>query len=238
MQQVTQARATEARKVEEQDAQSELAKYGFIQDWSVRFLDWKWILVIGVAIFAAGLAANAWIVRVTDKGITGANLMTVLFALLAAIVGYQQWRASRQETSLDRFYDRLKLTNDRLNEWVAARMMLNGAIIAKDADETEDDKQKWRRMMYVFIELDNLEYAIEKYKIGYMRPELARRALRTFRLRCASAEFRELAHGRVSNTKNLEYTETTREVVRRVCDAPALSASEASRGMPSSVAGG
>ena len=219
MQPTVQANAVEERKVDKRNAKEELAEGGFIQDGAVRFLAWQWILLVGVVMIAAGFALNRWATTVFGAGITGGNLVTALFALLAAIVGYRQWQASRQETSLDRFYDRLKLTNDRLNEWAAARMMLNGqTIIAKDEEESPEAKQEWRRMMYVFIELDNLEYAIEKYRIGYMRPELARRALRTFRLRCTNEDFRTRARDRVRNTADLEYTTTTRDVVERVCE--------------------
>jgi hypothetical protein len=51
--------------------------------------------------------------------------------------------------------------------------------------------EKYEQDMYVFTELDNLEYALEKYRLGYMTLNHANRALRTFRSRCLSPLFRE-----------------------------------------------
>ena len=70
--------------------------------------------------------------------------------------------------------------------------------------------------MYVYRELDNLEYAIAKYKLGYMSPENALRSLRTFRVRCnSSPEFRELAL--MCAMANEGYDSITQEVVKKVC---------------------
>jgi hypothetical protein len=56
-----------------------------------------------------------------------------------------------------------------------------------------NDESSFRKSMYVYIELDNLEYLIEKYHLGFLRNTTALRGLLTFKTRCCSAEFRNLA---------------------------------------------
>jgi hypothetical protein len=45
--------------------------------------------------------------------------------------------------------------------------------------------------MYIFAELDNLEYVIEKYRLGYMRPDQALRGVQAFRSRFQIKGFRD-----------------------------------------------
>jgi hypothetical protein len=119
-------------------------------------------------------------------------------ALVLLGVGYQQWRASRQEVTLERYYERLELVNKRMDK-------LDGG---------------WEETfaMLVYTELDNLEYVSEKYKLGYVQPEMARRALRHFTARCMDPShgdrFRTEAASRVEAAG---YEETTRDIVRSLC---------------------
>jgi hypothetical protein len=63
----------------------------------------------------------------------------------------------------------------------------------------------------VYRELDNLEYGLAKYRIGFMSAENAYRCLRTFRARCLSPEFRHYAMQCVTNEPG--YNDQTRLVV-------------------------
>ena len=64
---------------------------------------------------------------------------------------------------MDAFWNRLSGTNDRLCEWEEVRQF---------AGPWEEPGSKlsasFKRRMYVYLELDSLEYAIAKYRIGYM----------------------------------------------------------------------
>jgi len=113
----------------------------------------------------------------------GIQVATAVVALGAFILGYQQWRSARFETSIDKFYERLKASNKRLQEWTTARELV-GAV---------DDQPNFQQSMYVFSEIDNLEYVIQKYKYGYMSAEQALRGVKTFKARCVHNKFRERA---------------------------------------------
>jgi hypothetical protein len=204
---------TQEHSNEEPESLKEILKsYGFVQPWRVRF--WPFVLVvIVVAVYLGGLLAveladvlsqhpsppdnpSTAIATGRDSGSSsrGAALATAVLALGAFIVGYHQWRAARRETSMDRFYDRLEIANDRL-----------AALEGIDAFH-----------MYVYSELDNLEYVIEKYRLGYMSPEQALRGLRTFQSRLTGykgQEFGEFAEGALDRSA---YSPDTCCVVRRV----------------------
>jgi len=54
----------------------------------------------------------------------GAQLATALIAAAAGIFAYHQWTDTRRETSLEKFYDRLSLVNERYFEWKDARQLV------------------------------------------------------------------------------------------------------------------
>jgi hypothetical protein len=45
--------------------------------------------------------------------------------------------------------------------------------------------------MLVFAEIDNLEYVLMKYRLGYVNFVLTNRSIRTFRAQCAKENFRK-----------------------------------------------
>ncbi|MBC7456008.1 MAG: hypothetical protein H7335_20380 [Massilia sp.] len=123
---------------------------------------------------------------------------TLVFTLGAFFIAYQQWRAARFEASMDKYYDRLDVANRRLEN-------LEGINAYS---------------MYVFMELDNLEYVIEKYKLGYITSEQAFRELKAFYRHCRNIKiegklFRNLA---LELVHDAGYQATTCLVVKKVYD--------------------
>jgi hypothetical protein len=117
------------------------------------------VLLIGaIAVFFAIRGANVQLIG----GILGAG---------ALAVAYIEWLLSRRESSMDRFYDRLVLANNYRRAITTPRKL--GISQAK---------------LYVFSELDNLEYVIERYRFGYMSAALALRGIRTFESRLKDIE--------------------------------------------------
>ena len=196
---------------EPQKPKKELGRYGFTQPWRVRF--WPFLLVlIVVLIYLTSLIALGLInesppipetlgttqVLVISSGRTSkaSTIATAVLALGAFIVGYHQWRAARRETSMDKFYDRLNVANSRLEDVGIDPFIL-----------------------YVYAEMDNLEYVIEKYRLGYMSPDQALRGLKAFqsRLRGVKGEdFKKLA---LVSLDNSAYSPNTCKVVNLVIGA-------------------
>jgi len=135
------------------------------------------------------------------------SLFIATFSALGAVVfTYQQWRESRHETSMDKYYERLDIANRKRKE--GGKLVYEMMRYPQQGIIAEPQK-----MLYLYAELDNLEYVIEKYRLGFMPPEQACRGLRTFQQRCRSEEFRNLALARV---RHGDYHDDTSRVVETV----------------------
>lgn len=136
--------------------------------------------------------------------------VAVVLALIGFSLTYLQWLAGRHEASFERYYDRLDLANRKFD---AART-------EELKDGPRENLKQHLYTMFVFAELDNLEYVLEKYKLGYVRPGLAERAVRAFRSRCADPGFCQEALSWLGQKEGQErargYERTTREIVRHI----------------------
>jgi hypothetical protein len=106
------------------------------------------------------------------------DVSQVASGIAAFLVLFWQWRRARQEASLEKFYDRLDMANKRM---VA---VVEQELAQKDPRHQSPLVGVSIFGMWVFAELDNLEYAIEKYRLGYMSGENFDRAVATFESRC------------------------------------------------------
>jgi len=112
------------------------------------------LLIGGIAVLFAIRGAQVQLIG----GILGAG---------ALAVAYIEWLLARRESSMDKFYERLRIAND-----------YRRSVKDPDLGIAED-------RLYVYSELDNLEYVIERYRFGYMSAALALRGIRTFQSRLA-----------------------------------------------------
>lgn len=134
----------------------------------------------------------------------GTDVAVTLITIAAVSFAYYQWMDGRREASLDKFYDRLALINTRYYEWKEARDVVPH-FWGNSTEEAD-----FRPRMYVYLELDNLEYVIQRYQLGYLRVPLLRRAVRTFSSRCESPAFCALAKEVVNGAG---YAQSTVDVV-------------------------
>lgn len=187
----------------------EVERFGFRRTFSVRHGAWIFIGGVTAVALVAGILAQKLLFQ-----LSGPETVTAIVAVSAFILGYQQWSAARNEIALDKYYERLEITNQRLDKWPAARL-LAGTWPAADNSQHFKEEELFHRTMYVYRELDNLEYAVVKYRLGYMSSETALRCLRTFRVRCQSSEFRDITLKCIS--VNEGYEPATIEVVKAAC---------------------
>jgi hypothetical protein len=182
-----------------QDTLQMLDQYNLTQQRSgwVGATPMKVIFAIVIAAIVAGavvqlkLVPDDWL-----AGLNGAAVGALVITLGGAVVTYQQWRAARYEAALDKFYDKLEIANRR-------REALRG--------EGEVDPFD----MYIFTELDNLEYTLEKYKLGYVMPAQLCRSLEMFRMRCEG--IKGFADGASDLVSRAAYHPTTASIVRDIC---------------------
>lgn len=191
------------------NARAEVESYGFKRSFGARYGAWVFIGIIIVTILIVSIINQTLPVHQPES-----DIITGIVATGALILGYQQWRAARNEQSLEKFYERLELTNQKFEAWRGARDLL-GQYPINEGSENEGEEVLFQRAMYTFRELDNLEYALAKYKLGYMSSENALRSLNIFQHRCDSPMFRELALR--CCTADAAYHSETVEVVKKIC---------------------
>lgn len=136
--------------------------------------------------------------------ISHTEAVAAVLAIGTLLLAFQQWYAARHEASMEKYYERLNLTNERY--------------------EALNDVDNY--LMYMFMEVDNLEYVIEKYKRGYISEEQAFRALKLFYAHCRGVQQEYRAGGELVPLCKLAYAwvdrggyiNTTRDVVKNVCE--------------------
>ena len=126
--------------------------------------------------------------------------------------GVWQWRLATAEKSLDTLYARIDLANQRRLD-AQGRLREPGE---RRGRELSTDEMTLFFDYFVFTEIDNLEYATQKYVLGLLRPAVADRAVTLFKERCRDDDFRERAKELV---KKGTYFSLTRELVPRIADA-------------------
>jgi hypothetical protein len=94
---------------------------------------------------------------------------------VAFAIGLVQWRRARYESSFEKYYDRLKLANDRFDEARKSKLK---------CPANPSELQNHLYSMFVFSELDNLEYILEKQGLRYVHRDLVNRTLGHFWARC------------------------------------------------------
>ena len=163
-----------------------------------------WMQTIFMIAAAIVLGIVTW---VYEARVDPANVTVAVLGVGAFVIGLRQFLMNQEMTSYESFYARLDIVNSRLNEWPSARSLVS-QFWGKGDDET------FQRMMYVYNELDNLEYWLVKYQRGFMHPDDALRGLLLFQSRCNSTEFSRLALLQVDNAG---YKSVTQDVVHRLC---------------------
>lgn len=187
---------------EEDNIKEELEALGIRRSKNIFINPWLTALMI----LALGLGLTVFLGRLYKLD-DYTQLASMILAGGAFLVGLQQWKLSRAELAFDKFYERLDIVNNRLDQWPAARNMVKQFWGEADIDE------EYQKRMYVYVEIDNLEYATQKYKMRFMVLDDVYREVTLFESRCVSEEFRCYASSQVDVAG---YRQDTREIVHRI----------------------
>jgi len=101
---------------------------------------------------------------------------------VAGIYALFQWKLVREEISFDKYFDRLEGANSQGGVFHYSKNVVPHLTVPYDHKEA----------LYVYFELDMLDYIVGKYKNGYMDVMDAFRGLVTYFSRCESEKFREM----------------------------------------------
>jgi hypothetical protein len=166
-----------------------------------------------VAVAALGVAGTVTLVVLSAAHhlqVDVASQGTAAILTVGALgFGVWQWRLATAEKSLDTLYARIDLANQRQLD-AQGRLREPGE---RRGQELSADEVGLFFDYFVFTEIDNLEYATQKYVLGLLRPTVADRAVTLFEERCRKKDFRERAEKLVEDGT---YFPLTRELVPRI----------------------
>ncbi|WP_349022822.1 hypothetical protein [Sphingorhabdus sp.] len=170
--------------------------------------------------------------KISDDGVFNVAIVAAYGTMLAFMYAVFQWRMENRQSSMNEFFDRKRGINFLLMEQNDLRDLLKEAVdrrivalwerslinpeaaeikINQIQDRTyliDVEQFTFEQKMFVFVEIDNLEFAIEKYTSGYLDDGQMYRACEIFQSRCFSRGFRYLAA-----TQGLVYYKTTLQSV-------------------------
>lgn len=197
----------------------EWQKIGITQGKSILVLRFGWVVltaIVLVPVYCGALLTFELlkhqcpvimsITKFTEKIGTPAQQLTLLIAVLAFVGGFYQWREQRRENSMDKWYSRLENGNKMLSENPEARELIRPIIDKSESPEKE------KALVWVFNEIDNLEYGLNKFNEGYLSQKQFRVVVDAFENRCKSREFIQIA-----KTVSQRYDPEVRELVDRIC---------------------
>ena len=135
----------------------------------------------------------------------------------AVFLALHQYRQQRIELTIVGALGRLDIVNSCYRSADAAQVLgplfsnVTEAIWAKGLT----DNVGWQQRMYIFLEIDNLQYGLERFRLGHSSAYQALRTLDLFCARCQSEEFLRAAQQLVAKGAG-SYTRETRQVVSHV----------------------
>ncbi|WP_143272014.1 hypothetical protein [Azospirillum brasilense] len=154
--------------------------YGVQQAWHAQ-IDLYIIMAAIVSAILIGVSVHfSRKNNIGDNKLKAGELIGIITVVAGLFTGYYQWRMSRYEASLERLYERIDVSNRRLAD------VINYAN--QDKNPYEHPRLAGLSVfdMWVFAELDNLEYVLEKYQFGWIKYHHVYRSLVTLKARCAA----------------------------------------------------
>jgi len=140
-----------------------------------------------------------------------AQFASACLAMIGIGFGFYQWIDQQRERTLNTFFERLKITNSFLADHPRVMEKIPSIWPAFSGSEHVEGSEF---AMYVYLEIDNLEFVLMRYELGHVSDLLFDRSLRMFKSRCESAEFKEIACALVNKAG---YTDSLRNTVFHLC---------------------
>jgi len=193
-------------------ARRELRRLGVRQSLGTRVGPYAYLLTL--LVLALGLIAMDKLVSWAEGIRYAASPLVTAGALLLAI---RQWRHHRNEVSISGSLDRLDIVNRYFSDPDHHDVVRHyfGAEETTGWNAGIESWAEWSRRMYVFMELDNLQYGLEKYRLGYSSAYQALRVVDLFAARAQSRVFLAAAKSLVGESGG-SYTPEVRGVVKSI----------------------
>jgi len=142
------------------------------------------LLLAAAVVLGPALAARSRQLKTEHFIATAGSIIVVMSVLL----GLYQWHASVEQAAMEKYEREISSEND-VEKLATVREMMEPLY----PPLTPGERPNYDRSTYVYLQLDNLEYALERYRQGLASAYTTSRAVMTFASRCRSPEFRQRA---------------------------------------------
>ncbi len=184
-----------ALKLDYHDSEDEskrmLAELGFKRNTMAAVIRWFFdplTFIVVAALFTAAALTGDWFFATRNKPLN-LNLGSRVLAV-SVLLAVFQWNASLEQDAMQRY--EAEIANANAAELEPVAKMLPGLYRGKGCPEDSAE------IRYVYMHLDNLEYAIERYRHGFASASTTERAVMTFVAHCKEPQFEKLANEQVT----------------------------------------
>ena len=108
------------------------------------------------------------------------TLLTPIVTVFALLLAYHQWKHLRNEVSISGSLERLDIVNSYFKNPENDKIIKYYFGQDPTWDKGIENREEWGKRIYIFMELDNLQYALEKYRLGYSSAYQAMRIVDVF----------------------------------------------------------
>ena len=163
------------------------------------------VLVAAVLSLGPAIAAHSRQLKI-DHLIASTGTVILTLSLLMAL---HQWHESVEQAALVNYEKEIAESN-KVEERPSVRAMMSDMYPAIKQAAPDYDRSE-----YVYLQLDNLEYALERYRDGLASAYTTSRAVMTFAVHCQTQEFRQRV---VRQVAVASYSPVTVDVVFHVIE--------------------
>jgi hypothetical protein len=166
-------------------------------------------LVIG---FFVGAALVAVISLTQDASSVFATWKLTDFIPLAALVTLMQWRATVEQNATESYQKNIEGANTKTENTFESVMLLMPNHY-RWIGSASADRREFEQAHYVYRALDDLEFMLEKYMLGFASGFTTTRQVMTFKSKCDSAAFLSRAERAI---RDAWYSPVTKKVFARL----------------------
>lgn len=192
----------------EDESKRMLAELGFKRNTMAAVIRWFFdpltFIVVAALLTAAALAGD-WFFATRNKQLD-LNLGSRVLAV-SVLLAVFQWNASLEQDAMQRYESEITNANSAESSEAVASMFPNLYRV----NPGEEPKASHEKTRYVYTSLDNLEYAVERYRQGFASASTTERAVMTFVEHCKESDFRKRARCQVKG-----YSKDVKAVVENV----------------------
>ena len=126
---------------------------------------------------------------------TAANLGTFTVVLIGFSIGYRRWALAEKNRNVDDTIRRKELANKMMVDNASILLPYVGDVFEIETEYAETlvtDRERIKVQMYVFTEIDNLEFVFDKVNAGLLEDKQALRAIKIFMARCENKNFERM----------------------------------------------